>query len=682
MVAAASMNALSVILARAAAFFVKREKTIPGPGNDYWYNRVQWPTVSGISVDEKTALKYLTVFACQTLIAGDVARLPLNLYRKRQDGGKDLITDHRLYDLLHNAPNLEMTSFNWREAAQAHLLGWGNHYSFIEREGVSGAIRALWPIPNPGDVTVSRSTGGQIVYEYTVDGEKKTRTRREIFHIPGFGWNGLVGLSMIGLAREAIGMGLCIERFGQQFFGNGTHPSIAVTIPPEVDLGESAAEYKKALQESIGGLKNAHGIAVFSNGETFEQFTMPMDDAQFLESRDHQKIEICGMYHVPPHKIAIHGQNSNYNNLEQENASYVDSCLMHWLVRWESQISLQLLTKQERQAGLFVEFLVQGLLRGDSQARSEYYNKIFQVGGITPNEIRAKENMNPVEGGDQSFVMLNMVPLDQADMMDAMEPGNEPESDPDEETKDGLRSFFARSDREREERSIRMRDRISRRYAPLIRDAAQAIVSRETKAIKQRVGNRQQRDTESMTSFLNEFYEKFPEYINRKMGPVLRSYLQAVADESFSEIGGKEENLDNEIKEYIQGYADRHTRGSLGQMLALLETNDLDDLDIRADEWQETRAEKITTDETVRASSAAFSWVIFGAGMRLVWRARGSKTCPYCMELDGKRISSGEAFIQGGDELNPAGGTGPMRFFGLKKHPPLHQKCDCYASAM
>ncbi len=639
-----------------------------GPSNDYWYNPVGMPSASGVPVSEKDALKYLTVFACTSLISGDVGRLPLNLYRKRPDSGKDLVTDHRLYDLLHNGPNPEMTSFNWREAAQGHLLLWGNHYSFIEREK-SGAIRALWPLPDPGAVQVRRA-GGRIVYEYYVETEKRTRGRDQIFHIPGYGFNGLVGLSTIGLAREAIGMGLAAETFGANYFGNGTHPAGIMSM--EHDLGENEKEYLAALKANYAGLGKSHSIMVLQNGETYTPLTIPLDDAQFLQTRDHQKIEICGMYRVPPHKIAIHGRNSNYNNLEQENASYVDSCLMNWLTRWESAISLQLLTEEERRSGLFFEFLVAGLLRGDSAARSDYYNKIFQIGGITPNEIRSKENMNPIEGGDQAFVMLNMVPLDQADEM-LIEP------EPPAVELDSLRKYFGKN--EAEKRSIRMRDRIAKRYRPLILDAAQAVVLRESKAIKKQLTSRKTRaEAEAMADFLTDFYDKFPEYIDQKLGPVLRSYLQAVIDESVKEIGGEAENLDVEVKEYVRGYADRHVSASLGQMVALLE-GDMADLSTRADEWQERRPEKITRDEEVRASSAAFSWVVFGAGMSLVWRIRGPKTCPYCTSLNGKRVSSGGSFVNAGDELDPKGGDGPMRFYGLKRHPPLHQGCDCYVSA-
>jgi len=645
-----------------------------------------FPTSAGIPVSEKEALKYLTVYACVSLISGDVGRLPLNLYRKRKDKGKDLVTDHKLYDLLHNAPNKEMSSFNWREASQGHLLLWGNHYSFIERN-MMGEVQGLWPLPDPGQVTVRRA-GSEIVYEYLVDGQKVRRTRKEIFHVPGYGFNGIVGMSMIAMAREAIGMGLAAETFGSNYFSQGTHPSGLLTM--EHDLGENEGEYLKALKKNYAGLGKSHSIMVLQNGEKYQPMTIPLEDAQFLETRDHQKIEVCGMYHVPPHKIAIHGQNSNYNNLEQENASYVDSCLMHWIVRWESAISLQLLTEAERRSGLFFEFQVQGLLRGDSQARAEFYNKIFQVGGITPNEIRSHENMNPVDGGDQSFVMLNMVPLDMAEeLATPPEPPPAPvvEIAPEDvgtvKQKEAEAKFFQRAKDKRQDhkRSIRMRDRLARAYRPLILDAAKAIVSRETKAIKNRLVGRQSRaDKDSMADFLTDFYKTFPDYITKRMGPVLMSYLNAIAEETFSEIGADIVGLDVEIRDYIKNYAERHSSGSIGQMLALLE-GELSALETRADEWMEKRAEKIVADEVVRASSAAFSWVVFGAGMSMVLRNRGPKTCPYCRSMEGRRVWQDKPLINAGDELDPKDGTGPMKFYNTKFHSPLHQKCDCYMSA-
>jgi hypothetical protein len=165
------------------------------------------------------------------------------------------------------------------------------------------------------------------------------------------------------------------------------------------------------------------------------------------------------------------------------------------------------------------------------------------------------------------------------------------------------------------------------------------------------------------------------------MAPDQRSYLQATIDEAATEIGSDDTEFNADIQAYVDAYAERHTSGSLGQMVALLESGDMADLDQRADEWQEKRPEKIAADEGVRASSAAFAVVVFGAGLRLVWRIRGAKTCPYCTSLNGKRVASGGSFVSAGDKIDPAGGTGPMRFYGLKKHPPLHQGCDCYVGS-
>src|SRR5210317_211411 len=219
-----------------------------GPSDDFWYSPVGFPSSAGVRVSEKTALQYLTLYACVSLISGDLARLPLNLYRRRPDGGKDLVTEHKLFDLLHNVPNPETTSFNWRETLQGHLLLWGNSYSFIERmSGNGGKIKALWQLPDPGAVKVDRQ-GGELVYKYKDDnGKEVVRTRDQIFHIAGFGFNGLVGRSMIAMAREAIGLGISLEQFGSKYFSEGTHPSGVLEM--ERVLGDNREEFTKAIQK-------------------------------------------------------------------------------------------------------------------------------------------------------------------------------------------------------------------------------------------------------------------------------------------------------------------------------------------------------------------------------------------------------------------------------------------------
>ena len=303
--------------------------------DDYWYTPVGAPTTTGVRVSEQTALKYLTVFSCVSLIAGDIARLPLNLYKRRKDGGKDLVIDHKLHDLLHHAPNPETPSFNFRETLQGHLLLWGNAYSFIERN-YNGEVIALWQFSDPGQIEVER-VGSQLIYKYKDSkGVEKRVGRDKMFHIPGYGWNGLLGISMISLAREAIGLGIATEEFGGTYFGQGTHP--AGVLEMDGALGDGRDEFVKSIQKGYAGLGKSHKIMLLENGMKYNPMTVPLNDAQFLETRTYQRGEIASMFHVPLHKINVHGQNSNYNNLEQENGSYVDSCLMHWIVRWESAI--------------------------------------------------------------------------------------------------------------------------------------------------------------------------------------------------------------------------------------------------------------------------------------------------------------------------------------------------------
>jgi len=636
--------------------------------DDFWYGVAGKPSIAGVQVNEESALKYLTVFACVSLISGDIARLPLILYKRAKDGSKQRVLNHPLYDILHNAPNPSTTSFNFREAAQNHLLLWGNTYARIKKTGIGGAIKSLEQIPVPGRVQIKTDRRG-IYYEWS-DGKGKHRAaKKDVLHIPGFGFNGLTGMSLIGLAREAIGLGMATEQFGSMYFGKGTHP--AGIYEMDGYLGDNKTEFLKTLKTGIAGLGNSHQIMVAEGGAKYKPLTIPLNDAQFLETRKFQKLELCGMFHVPPHKIAIHDQNSNHNNLEQENSGYVDSCLMHWIVRWEQNISLQLLTREERMQGYFAEFLVDGLLRGDSQARGEFYNKMFQVGALSPNKILAKENMNPIDGGDQHFVQLNMVPLNMAG--EIVKDNNQPKKED-------------KASREyRSKNSIITRDRISKQYYPLFHRAAQDIVNKEGLAVKGQINKQRKLRTDgNMQKWLDDFYRKMPKEIKSKIGPVIRSFSEAIQAAAADEMGTDVEiskDLERFIDDYTTRYAERHTESSLGQLTALLE-QDLTALEERVDEWAKTRADKIAVNETVRASSAIYQAVAFSVGFSTVLRNRGPKTCPYCRSLAGKKVRAGGGpLVSDGEELPGKNSTDPpMKIRGDKFHTPIHQGCDCYMS--
>lgn len=295
--------------------------------------------------------------------------------------------------------------------------------------------------------------------------------------------------------------------------------------------------------------------------------------------------------------------------------------------------------------------------------------------------------MNPIEGGDRAFIMLNLQLLEDAGKEMAL-PGDDDvpdeEDEPEEEEEEQkllLIDFFgeARAMASIKQRSIVARDRIAEIFHPLIEDTAQVVVNREAKAIKNRLKTSKGATKEMMADFLDEFYEKFPEYVVKRLGPIMTSFMAATVDESVQEVGVDTVNLEMQIREYVENYARRHTDSSYNQMVALLE-GELEDLAQRADEWQDTRAGKIANDEKVRASSAAFSFVVFAAGLSLTWRIRGPRTCPYCQVLNGMNISSEGAFVQAGGKVQPEGVDEPMKSYSLKRHPPLHQGCDCYVS--
>jgi len=639
--------------------------------NDFWYN-VAPVGSSGVAVTERTALKYLTLASCVTLISGDVARLPLILYRRDSGGGKVRETSHPLYDLVHTAPNSELDSYLWRDSGQGHLLLWGNHYSEIKRKNYGGEIVSIVPLTDPGKIQVKRTPRGQIVYKWKdYKGREHVKRKDQILHVKAFGFDGVTGLSPISMARETVGHGLSIQDFGSRYFAEGTHPSATVSLPAEFGgLGDQEEKYRETMKAQYSGLGKSHSLMILPNGETFTPVSIPMEDAQFIESKIANRVEICGFYRVPPHKVGIHSANTNRNNTEQENQSYLDGCLMHWLSRWETALTNQLLTSDERRQGLFFEFETKGFLRADSQARAEFYQKIWQVGAISANEIRSLENMNPIDGGDEKFVPLNFIPMGMA---------GEVQQQPKESAPTEKKML-----RYAEQRSILTRDRIQRQYYPLFLQAAEDIVAHEarhTRGHVERLIQGQQADP--FSEWLQQFYREMPEYIKRRIAPVFGSFCEAIRSAAAEEIGVNvsQDEFERFLNGYIDGYATRHVGSSQGQLEKLFREEDLPAIEQRVNEWEETRAEKIATNETTRSGNAIFQTVAWAAGMATAWRIRGAQTCPYCKSLNGKRVARGEFFLGDGDEVSPSG-EAPMKVYGMRRHPPLHQKCDCYLSVV
>lgn len=375
-------------------------------------------STSGKRVNERTAMQMTAVYSCVRILSEAVAGLPLQFYRYTADGGKEKAVDHPLYFLLHDEPNPEMTSFVFRETLMTHLLLWGNAYSQIIRNG-KGEIMALYPLM-PDRMRVDRDENSQLFYEYTVStddahtmkGSTVKLKPSDVLHIPGLGFDGLVGYSPIAMAKNAIGMAIACEEFGAKFFANGAAPSGVLEHPGTL---KDPSRVRESWQATFGGSNNAQKVAVLEEGMKYTPISISPDQAQFLETRKFQLDEIARIFRVPPHMIGDL-EKSSFNNIEQQSLEFVKYTLDPWVSRWEQAMVRALLTVEEKKQ-YFFKFNVDGLLRGDYQSRMQGYATARQNGWMSANDIRELENLDRIpaeQGGDLYLINGNMTKLEDA----------------------------------------------------------------------------------------------------------------------------------------------------------------------------------------------------------------------------------------------------------------------------
>ena len=307
-------------------------------------------SAAGKSVTASTAIQMSTVYACVRVIAETIASLPLHVYQNQGEGSVKAL-DHPLYPILHDEPNSEMTSFVWRETMLAHLLLWGNGYAQIVRNQ-RGEVIVLYPLM-PDRMTVDRDSRGRIYYEYTrSDSDVKSLGRKssvilspeDVFHIPGLGFDGLVGYSPIAMAKQAIGMGLACDEYGAAFYQNGAQPGGVLEHPGVVKDPKRVRDSWNAIYQ---GSKNAHRIAVLEEGMSYKPISISPEQAQFLETRKFQIDEIARIFRVPPHMVGDLDK-SSFSNIEQQSLEFVKYTLSPWITRWEQTIHRSLLLPSEK----------------------------------------------------------------------------------------------------------------------------------------------------------------------------------------------------------------------------------------------------------------------------------------------------------------------------------------------
>lgn len=390
----------------------KPQNSLNGSRYFFWFGH----TTSGKAVTEMSAMQMTAVYSCVRILSEAVAGLPLQLFRYNENGGREKALDHPLYRLLHDEPNPEMTSFVFRETLMSHLLLWGNAYAQIVRNG-RGEVLGLYPLM-PNKMKVDRDERGNLYYEYsrttedtnTLGKKQKVILRpSDVLHIPGLGFDGLVGYSPIAMAKNAIGLAIATEEYGAKFFANGATPGGVLEHPGII---KDPQKIRDSWNAAYQGSANAHKVVVLEEGMKYQSIGISPEQAQFLETRKFQINEIARIFRVPPHMVGDL-EKSSFSNIEQQSLEFVKYTLDPWVVRWEQAMTRVLLLDSEKPR-YFIKFNLEGLLRGDYQSRMNGYAIGRQNGWMSANDIRELENLDRIpaeEGGDLYLINGAMTKL-------------------------------------------------------------------------------------------------------------------------------------------------------------------------------------------------------------------------------------------------------------------------------
>lgn len=482
-------------------------------------------TKTGVKVTEMTAMQSSAVWACVKLLSGTLASLPLPVYKRLQPKGKERDPSHRLYRILHDQANDEMTSFTWREMMMAHLVLWGNCYSYIQRDG-AGRAMGLIPI-HPDRCEPYRTKEKSLAYKiHLPDGSTSQLAAWEIFHVPGLGFDGLKGYSPIKMMMETIGLALATEEFAARFYGQGANIGGVFELP-ETLSPEAHANLLTDLNEKYTGLGKARTSMLLEEGLKYTPIGIPPEQAQFIESRKFGINEIARIFGIQPHLIAELSDSTN-NNIEHQGLEFVIYSLRPWLVRWEQVINWKLFLEREKST-YFAEFLIDGLLRGDFKSRQEGLQIRRRNGTLNANQWREIENENSLPGdiGEIYIVESNMQSLEYL----VENPGgasNKPQAqsktDPDQQNS------------------------LKKAYERLFFDAFDRIFKREIDGFEGKV------NTPEAEIWLEKHYKSMPEYMENSLSSLLLSYNEARSGQILPDFETKIRAL---LKDFTQKYTQK-----------------------------------------------------------------------------------------------------------------------------
>ncbi len=603
-------------------------------------------------MNETAALNISAVWNAVDLLSGHIAMLPLILYRRTGNGGKERAYDHPLYPALSIEPNELMTSFQMRQASAVHQEMWGDSYIWVCRPG--NGIVELWPL-NPG-VTHRDKEGEKIVYKTMVDGQGYTIPREQIIHIPIMTLNGIDGINPIAKRRRSFSLMQAAEEQAESYYLNSSKPAGVLQLKKALSDEAFRRLKEEWTQMYGGGAGNHHRTAILEEEGEFKPIQFNAEEIQMLGSREFSVTEVARWFNLPPHKIKDLSR-STFSNIEHQNIDYVQDSLLPRLVRIEQAMTKTLLTKGE-QKEYFIEFLVDGLLRGDSKTRYEVYQIARQNGAMSANEWRQKENMNPIDdpSGDAYFMPLNMIEMKQALL-------------PEESNTD----ISARGIRPSQKRGVDQRRMVTDRFKNRYKSLSRSILEEEIPAVREillAVGD----NLDELTDALESFYERFAGNASRMSAGLIQVNADEIRSLAEMEVGSSIADSDYEafLNRFIENFGLRYSIRSK-QELRSRET--VEDMAAQTEHWKDVRGDQMSQ-ERILVESAISRTVWRAVGVTKIRSVARGESCPYCNDLNGKVIGVEESFLQPG-QFKPDGAEAPLRVSSIKNHPPFHDGCDC-----
>lgn len=611
-------------------------------------------TRSGVAVTEQSALQLMAVFTAVRIISETFAQVPLKLYRIQGDGARKEARDHPLWKVLHDQPNDEMTSFTLREVMMGHLLTWGNTYLEISRNWKNEVI-GLWPLL-PNLTYPKRTTTGELVYITRIQRDpanvqsvqEVVLPARNVLHIPGLGFDGLRGYSVIGTVRESIGLGFAYDSFGSYFFGNNATPGFMLTTNQTLKK-EYVDDLERKIKEGHEGLSNSQRLMILTAGLKPERIGISPEDSQFIESRKFSRDEIFGLYRIPPPLTGDTEKASAWGSGMQElKIAFVTYTMMPWFKRVEQAINMKLLGANS-QAPIFPEFDVNGLTRGDFKTRMEAYSVGRQWGWLSVNDIRMIENEPSIgKQGDVYLQPMNMQSAQKA--LDAPMPDPTPPTAtpaPTEETPPNDNA-----------RGASFRRALADAYIPMLTDVAERALRRE-KADVARGVEKALRSGADLEAWADTFYAEHRKWLVTQITPALTTLSESVRADVSREIGREVERapIARFARSFTDGMVERFVSETEGVVRAALTTP----AEVsRVTEALEARGQRIATREARRAVSAVAATCYRESDTPMRWVS--GDDCLTCAALDG-------AVVRG------------QPFHERIGHPPACDDCECVVVA-